>query len=79
MITITHDEVLARIEATHRRAERETEMYRLTKRERIAAMAMQASLVKGGYDKWEHVAEDAISVADALLLALSAGKETNNE
>jgi 6,7-dimethyl-8-ribityllumazine synthase len=68
------NDVLARIEATHKRAERDADLYRLTKRERIAAMAMQAFLVKGGYDKWEHVADDATNAADALLLSLSAGK-----
>jgi len=77
----TDDDALARIEATHRRAERETEMYRLTKREQIAAMAMQGIMSnaywsKRGASRPEDVSEAAVEYADGLLFALSAGRET---
>jgi hypothetical protein len=74
----TDDDVLARIEATHKRAEQETDLYRLTKREQIAAMAMQGIMSNHHWNDYVSVPADlaasAIAYADKLLLQLSAGK-----
>lgn len=64
---------------TLKRAKQETDLYRLTKREQIAAMAMQGILSNAYWNEYgayrpQDVSEAAVEYADALLLALSAGK-----
>ena len=74
----TDEDIMARIEEAHEQSMREAEIYRFTKREQIAAMALQGIL---GNAYWnEHgeytekaVADCAVAYADALLSAL---KET---
>jgi len=55
----------------------------LTKREQFAMAAMQSLCLRKGYSRHEHLALDAVNLADAMLAALStmitASKEKNNE
>lgn len=47
----------------------------LTKREQFAAMAMQGLAGSGTYHTWQDMAEDAVSIADALLAVLARESE----
>lgn len=54
-------------------------MNELTKREQFAMAAMQSLLLKDGYSRHEHLALDAVNLADAMLAALSAMRPASKE